>query len=642
VARRVEPDRLADPAVHAYQMAKALSPYVDTKVKYKKLEGKPLEKGADLEDIKANGYAVAKRFAKAIPGAYKQDKMERAADLILDSVKKALEDDYLKGVTDQEVSDMITSGLEQLVYQDLESAKRILSDHGVRHVVTNMESVSAIFDAVGGADIKVNGADRLAAQLVMLHHDIGYTTAAAKDAPPGDFLMKQHPSMSRILVKQNPFWKKAFGKKADYYLDGMATHASSSTDWKKNPWQSAVRLADNTAVFGKEKLPDLLVRDERTSKILGKMLLVQRSGGPRRFMGKDWASDADKIQFESLQDELVSVIDDMDYPDEVKESLKKSAKKDVIAHTPEFLLSMYGGKKTGYSMEEDEDGEPRVKVSIQATPERQVLDSLFGHVADVQTERMMGDYDIKGDVVKDGLSFRDLPDVDVSGKKPKFKTGKAGGGIAFEFDTSSTHDEDAITEIFGEDFAKASIRDSLLSHARRAAHESDPKKVEKLRKELLTSLGSQLDDEEKDALKKHLEGDHSGGLDKEESLDDPNILAREIMRFPLTRREKEFLGKKAGKKGAALIPILVHKPNLNSPIPWIEPVYPKCPVVRSFQQELGTRWPSYAKVLQNPLYEGVIYDTGAIACHGTSHTCPYFVRVNLGLGITCSFPKRNP
>ena len=633
---------LADPAIHAYQMASVLKEHVDPNVTYKAVSEEPLRKGAKaLKTIKDNGYKVAERFVDALPGTYKKDRMQDVVDMTMSTLEEALGDGSIGDVSEQEMNAMVIAAMEQLVYQDIESSKRLLSDHGVRHIAGNMRSSLDILDALkDGGGAEVSGKDKLAAMMVMLHHDIGYTAAGVKDAEPGAPLMKMHPDFSRLMVKQNPFWAKAFGEDADRYLNGMATHAHTSTDWEKHPWESAVRLADNTAVFQDEKLPDLLAQDPRAAQIMTKMLLAQKAGGPRRFGESEWDPKEMEQHFNNLQKQLAEIVKGLKYPDDLKAALLKSVEKDISPHSPAFLLGMYGGKKQGYEMVEGEGGKPQMKVKIEATPERQVLESLFGRVGDFQTERLLDDYNVQGDVAE-GLKFFDLPDVDMSDGKPQFTTGGDEAGILFEFDRSKLHDSNILTKAFGKDFTESSIRESLLDYARRASQATDDAKRAELREELFDQTQGKLDDDERAALEEHLDADLSKGLKGKETLADPSVLARELMRFPLTKREVAFLekpGEKEEKEASAAIrvPISKRETQYRGTKEWVEPVYHKCPAIKHCPAVFGSSRPDPRDVDKAPSCEGLIYDRGVIACSTYHSVCPHLRKV-LDEHVLCVF-----
>lgn len=619
-----------NPAVHAHQMATTLAKYADNDVQYKDVSDKPLKKGSKaLKTIRENADKVVEKFAKALPSDYKKQALKQASDLVLRSVEDSLKDGSLGDVSETEMNGMIISTLEQLVYQDVESAKRVLSDHGTRHVLTNMQGMSDIFDALGKSGTKMSGADRMGALLVMAHHDIGYTTAAAKDAPAGDVLMKAHPRFSRALVEGNPFWKKAFGDKADSLLGAMTSHAEAATDWENHPIESAIRLADNTSCFSSEKLPDMLSLDPKASEIMAKMMLLQKAGGPRRFGETKWDNEEDAQAFEDLRKQLIAQVDNLDVEDDIKEPLRESLQKDMSPHSPEFLLSMFGGKKSGFETEKGPDGKTRVVVKIKATPERQVLDSLFGDTADFQTSRMLDEYDLKAPSV-DNVELHNLPSITGADDQAKLVTSGPKSGIRFKFEGADTADTAFLGDL--KEVGGNTVRMDLLQYAR-AASRLDPEKRADLRKKLLSSVKGKLDKDEIKALEAHLDADHSDKLGKGEHIDDPTTWAREIIRFPMTKKERELLGLKSGKQAAAVkkVPvdelksaeIPMQKNWRSGEFSWVEPKFQSCPAVQQFQRVFGRMNPSPSSVKRSDL-SFLIYDFGAVACKAHRKSCPYW------------------
>ena len=633
-----------DPAVHAHQMATTMAKYETPGVKYATVGDAPLKKGSEaLKTIRGNTENVIKRYQKALPAKFKSEALRRASDLIMDSVDQALKDGTLGDITESDLNNMMTSTMEQIIYQDVESAKRVLSDHGTRHIITNMESMDNIFDVLGKEGKSLTGAEKLGAYLVMAHHDLGYTTAAAKDAPAGDVLMKAHPRFSRALVEGNPFWKKAFGDKTETLLNSMSTHSESATDWEDHPIESTIRLADNTSCFSNEKLPDMLATDPEASAIMAKMMVLQKSGGPRRFGETEWEDPEDEKEFEDLREQLISQVDDLQVDDDIKEPLRESLRKDLSPHSPEFLLTMFGGKKSGFQTEKGPDGKIRMVVNIKATPERQVLDSLFGDVANFQMDRMLDDYDIQGKSA-DSLEFHNLPSVEGKDAEAKLVTRGPNSGIRFHFEDTDTADTGFLKDIKG--VGDHTIRMDLLKYARQASR-LPPEERKKLRKQLMADVGDKLSPEEKTALEGHLDADHATKLSKKESITDPAIWAREILRFPLTQKEREMLGLKKGKKASTqkvpveqLEQVEVGKNWKTGGYTWIEPVFHKCPAVCNFPQVFGRMNPGPAVVAQTPGYEDLIYDFGAVACRSHTLTCPYWKGLSPDEKWTlCNFKK---
>jgi len=626
-----------NPAVHAHQMAQTLGKYADNSVEYDTVSDKPLKKGstAALSTVRENADKVIEKYKKALPSEYKQEALRAASDMVMDAVEGALKDGSLGDITESEMNGMLISTLEQLVYQDVESAKRVLSDHGTRHVVSNMAGMQDIFKALKGAGKGLTGAEQLGALFVMAHHDIGYTTAASGGAPAGDVLMKAHPRFSRALVEGNPFWKKAFGDKAEPLLGAMTSHSEAATDWENHPIESAIRLTDNTSCFADEKLPDMLALDKETPEIMAKMMMLQKAGGPRRFGETKWDSEEDAQAFEDLREQLIARVDDLDINEDIKGPLRESLHKDMSPHSPEFLLSMFGGKKTGFETEKGPDGKMRVVVKVKATPERQVLDSLFGDTADFQTGRMLDEYDIQAPS-PDNVELHNLPSMSGVDDNAKMVTSGPKSGVRFQFEGADTADTGFLEGIKG--VGGSTIRMDLQKFAREASR-LDPKKRKALGEKLLTSIKGKMDDSEYKALQAHLDTDHSDKLGDGEHIGDATTWAREILRFPMTKKERELLGLKTGKAAATIkkvpvdelkddaentLQVSVGKHWNHGSVSWVEPEFLKCPAVQQFERVFGRMNPSPPTVKKEEQFEKLIYDFGAVACRAHRKKCPYW------------------
>lgn len=142
---------------------------------------------------------------------------------------------------------------DHLVAQELEASERSLGDHGIHHLNGDRKIAVDTLAAVPGANTPEN---RAMMGLAAVLHDTGYMTP-----PSRSWADEEHPAYS-----DQYFNKVMRGKIEGLFGDTFAsklskvisTHDSPVLDWEGDPTSSAFRLADNLALFHKEKMPPFL------------------------------------------------------------------------------------------------------------------------------------------------------------------------------------------------------------------------------------------------------------------------------------------------------------------------------------------------------------------------------------------------
>jgi len=167
---------------------------------------------------------------------------------------KAL-DGFLKAskVDDDSIREILLESVDALAVQENESLSRSLGDHGVRHLLGDVDAALSILETVPGFD---SPQTKAVVTLAGVFHDSGYLTE-----PSHFFLDSEHPHHSTQHYEANisPMIKDALGDAADALLKKtIETHYSNELDWENDPVASAFRVADNVALFHKEKLPGLI------------------------------------------------------------------------------------------------------------------------------------------------------------------------------------------------------------------------------------------------------------------------------------------------------------------------------------------------------------------------------------------------
>ena len=157
------------------------------------------------------------------------------------------------GIEDVTMRLTVLDVVDTVIAQEIETVSRTLGDHGARHLYGNARMGLDILKTVPGANTAENRAYVL---LVAQLHDTGYLTPTARM-----FLDDDHGRWSQQFLTAH-FDDRIRAMTGDNFMDGLAhdihTHSSDFVDWAADPRGSAVRVADNLALFQKEKLPALM------------------------------------------------------------------------------------------------------------------------------------------------------------------------------------------------------------------------------------------------------------------------------------------------------------------------------------------------------------------------------------------------
>jgi hypothetical protein len=174
----------------------------------------------------------------------------------------------MAGVSAKLSKKLSTDAIDAIVAQEVEAAGRSLGDHGVHHIKGDADVANTIMDAVPGAD---PARQKAILQLTAAYHDIGYLTP-----PAHAFLDEGHHRWSGEYFDKHvaPAVSEAFGSATARKMSTIIrTHDSTEMDWKQGTMGSAFRLADNLALFHKEKLPPV------ARYVKGNIDVLSRLGG---------------------------------------------------------------------------------------------------------------------------------------------------------------------------------------------------------------------------------------------------------------------------------------------------------------------------------------------------------------------------
>jgi len=241
--------------------------------------------------------------------------------------------------------------MHKMVFQEIESRRRQLGDHGIRHLTGNIIFKDQILDVIPG---KRSPEDKLMLDFVMLEHDIGYTSKASKEN-----FGKTHREDSAEFISGETDYSKLFGEdKAKWMKEIIKTHDSGNMEWEKQPLESAIRLSDNLALFYPEKLPALFRYIPRS---INKLEEIQKA---------NIAEDKDKIK--KIKSELNKNIDDSNLDKLLKRDLKMAVD-EVFIKTGKFSLGLFAGTIDKISY----DKKKGVAVDIKSNEYEKRLQILF-------------------------------------------------------------------------------------------------------------------------------------------------------------------------------------------------------------------------------------------------------------------------
>jgi hypothetical protein len=208
---------------------------------------------------------------------------------------------------------------DALISQEVESMGRQLGDHGIHHIQGNIKIGAKVLEVTPH---DVTPADLAVLKTAQIFHDTGYMTK-----PSQSFLDEGHPRWSTEHYDANirPLVQRALGgRNAGEVSTIIRTHDQAGLDWGNEPITSAARVADNLALFHKDKLPPVFRYAKGNVQVL-----------------KDMA--AKKISAEEGRNRMRANVAKSDVPPMVKQRLNRAVD-EVSDFTPKFTLGMLGGE----------------------------------------------------------------------------------------------------------------------------------------------------------------------------------------------------------------------------------------------------------------------------------------------------------
>jgi len=344
------------------------------------------------QSIVSNAKLVIKKYQKALA----KDTIERVDDelgRLTDSIEKGINDGSIK-VSAEKVDALIQDQMKNLIHQEIETHRRALGDHGIRHILGNSKNTHKIMDQLELGGKKFSGAERLAASLTQLNHDVGYTAGEAATSVKGT---KRHQEFSeKLFEKEKQKYSEVLGKDlADKTQHWIKTHDAVDYNWNDNPIVSAIRLADNTSLFAEDKVPALFFRSQSATKTLGKMRLAMSLGKDYKSYAKELENDIDKMEVSEIE----------------KEELK-NAVNELNDYGINDVLARMSGKLNGYKFDKEKG---IMEVDLAESPEFDIIQKTF-NIGQNKFLSFIKDHDENDPSLRENVDERHTVLKDKSGK----------------------------------------------------------------------------------------------------------------------------------------------------------------------------------------------------------------------------------
>lgn len=362
-----------------------------TKMKTHEAEVAPLGQaqwGANaMSTIASNMYNRLHTYAARLP----EDVTDKLDDQMGKMLGELQESNYPVSGRAEDVDKYMSAVLDALVYQEQQTWRRQLGDHGVRHIFDDIEMGrqmgSEMMDTIG----HITKDDLAVMTAAAVFHDIGYVADSARLTLEGT---KYHQHYGAEYVKQNrETFDNMFGVEAtEKIADMIERHQDSDIDWQEDPMGTSLRVSDNLGLFAPEKLPALF------NYIEGALDKLEE-------IHDDFLQQRGPEFIESHKQDLRDLVDRSSLNENIKQDLL-AAVDEVFPMSGKFTLGMMAGEKLTPSF----DGHT-MHVPIRYSPEMKRLQQVF-NIGQDAFKKLCDSYNVdessfqKGEVVLDGKGGR--------------------------------------------------------------------------------------------------------------------------------------------------------------------------------------------------------------------------------------------
>jgi len=277
------------------------------------------------------------------------------------------------GVDKEIIHEISMELVDSLAVQENESLSRQLGDHGIRHALGNADMAQDILALHPDYDTPQM---RAALDIAAMLHDVGYMSPESKM-----LFGKDHKASSEAHYDANlkGLVETALGSDAADKVGYMIrTHDSPELDWA-DPVATSLRIADNVALFHKEKLPGLFHYVPENINVLDRLATNSISLAAARI---DMAINIRATSFSAPH----------------KQAMLMAAGR-VGEFTPKFTLGMLAGEVDGFKWSEN-----HLRITLHQSSQAKVLHDRLD-LGQQQFSKFAEAYGIDPAVFRDTLSF---------------------------------------------------------------------------------------------------------------------------------------------------------------------------------------------------------------------------------------------
>lgn len=363
--------------------------------KMKKVSNKPVTKES-VDTLKHNGKVL-------IEEANKKGALSKEDITYLDDMNNLLCSTAAdSGLTEKHMNRLLVDSISKVLFQEDESRKHQLGDHGIRHIYGNMKYTQQALTKLD-SKVKTTQRQKFLAQMIMVSHDLGYATSEArKPGMDGINASNAHKDVSGILIEHeinNGLWKdmNLTEDEKKFVIHAIKTHDAAEMDFDNEPVLSSIRLSDNIAVFKKEKIPYAfkMLGDEKSKGSLTQLRLINQSSEKiekeitQKYLNNEISGEQynnklvalkqmQKKKQNAIKDSLKQFVNEnTQYKDFEKKAIL-NAIDEISPFTAKVTPGMWSGQireQDGINFEDNEEGKTRASVHIEHNKFNEQLNS---------------------------------------------------------------------------------------------------------------------------------------------------------------------------------------------------------------------------------------------------------------------------
>ena len=369
--------------------------------------------------LKDNIGRVRERYSIAVKSNAALKALDEYEDTLLSVIDTAIKDGSIGDMKECDLDSFLQEDCKRLIYQELETRRRSMGDHGIRHLVGNAVNTVKILSQLrnGGITNGTTGKDMSIGMICQVNHDIGYTMGeVAKDAGSGTF----HKTYSGMIASQereryekllgkdgvdlligeykvyeedgktpmrftkngvipydqaknlkptDELFQKSKTKHVEGKFGAIQYHDDADYDWRNNAFRSSVALADCTALFGKDKVQEFFLEDDVAMEEIAKMQVIMNA--PQN----DFDDEFKKKAFTGFKNSLLKRIQNLDILPLDKSMLEQQVQELSMEYTVKDVLTRSSGILNGFTYDPKEN---TVTVNTSYSEDGKILDDMFG------------------------------------------------------------------------------------------------------------------------------------------------------------------------------------------------------------------------------------------------------------------------